>query len=414
MPLIVARCFHRSRNFTYLRLGQFVADLGGNLSVVAMPAIVILAVHATPFEIGALEAVATGMVPLSAVAAGVVADRLPAQRVLVVANLLRILAIACIPLAFFVDFTPLWLFFGVAALTASASSFFDAAYATFVPHVVGETNIAAGTAKLAVGGSVAEAAGTGMAGALIVLFGAPLVLLLNAGTFVFSTWMIAAIRVGDAGRPRPARTSFAGDFQAGLDAILAHDMLRNVTLSNAVAHFGGGMAAAVATAFIYRDLHLSPAVLGAALGCANLGALAAWRATRIARRVGLRRTLIGAHVVSAAGSAALPLLAGAFPLAGLVASRLMLTAAGPVFAVNDTTIRLELVPPSLRGRAAATARMIVWSALPAGLFAGGVLGTVFGLQATMLIGAAITAAAAMLLRPGVAAPFSAARMRIQP
>ena len=389
--------FRRSRNFLFLRLGQFVADLGGNLSAVAMPAMIILALQATPFQIGALEAIATGMIPLTAAVAGVVADRVRGRRLLIFANLVRIVAIACIPVAYVTGFTPIWLFFVIAAVTASASSFFDAAYATFVPLVVGERQIGAGTAQLAVGMSVAEAAGTGLGGALVALVGAPVVVLLNAATFVFSTLMIAITRVHVVPAAPCAPTSFLGDARDGVRAIFAHAVLRSVTLSNAVAHFGGGMAAAVGTAFIYRNLHLSPETLGIVLGCANAGALAAWHAASIAQRIGLRRTFAGAHVVSALGNAVLPLLAGLFPLVGLAASRLLLTASGPVFAVNDTTVRLSVVAPELRGRATATARTIVWSALPAGSLIGGACGSLFGLSQTMIAGAVITAAAAAIV-----------------
>jgi hypothetical protein len=52
----------------------------------------------------------------------------------------------------------------------------------------------------------------------------------------------------------------------------------------------------------------------------------------------------------------------------------------------------------LRGRASATARTVVWSALPAGLLAGGALGGHIGLAATMLAGAALTALASLVVR----------------
>jgi MFS family permease len=173
--------------------------------------------------------------------------------------------------------------------------------------------------------------------------------------------------------------------------------LRRVTLSNAVAHLGGGIAATVATAFIYRNLHVAPVVLGVVMGLANVGAVSALCADRIARRVGMRRTLAAAHLAASAGKVALPLLAAVSPIGAILLSRVCLTAAGPLFAVNETTLRLALVPAELRGRASATVRAIVWTALPVGSLVGGVLGERIGLAATMALGAAITAAAALLL-----------------
>ena len=392
------RSFSRSRNFLLLRGGQFVGDFGGNCSSIALPVTLIFAMAATPAQMGALDAVGMAMIPLTATVAGLIADRMRRRTVLIAANAVRLIAIMLIPLMFFLSRPPLWLFFVVTAAVAIASSVFDMAYAAFVPQVAGQANGAAAAAKLAVGSSLAEVTGTGIAGVLVTTLGAPIVLLINATTFIFSTAAIAAIRVDDS-LPIPTgnRRSVRADLCSGFAAILAHPLLRRVTFSDAVAHFGGGMAAAVATIYIYRDLHLAPATLGIAMALANAGAFAAWRAEALAERFGVHRTLAGAHLISAVGKAALPLLSGLFPLAALCASRLALTAAGPVFAVNDAGLRIAFVPDELLGRATATARTIVWTALPLGSLAGGFAGEHIGLYATMMIGATITAAAALLV-----------------
>jgi len=389
----------RSRNFLLLWQSQFIGDLGGNVSGIAVPATIILSMHATPFQVGALDALSSGMIPLCAIGAGLVADRVRRRPLLIGANIVRLCALLAIPVAFACGAPPLWLFFAVAALVASASSLFDTAYAAFVPHVVGEATIAESTAKLTMGSSLAEATGTGIAGALVTAVGAPCVILVNVATFVYSTIALAAIRVDE---PTPAggreRLDLRSELRAGIVAVLGQPALRSATLSNAVAHFGGGMAAAVATVYLYRDLHVSPLGFGLVMGLANAGALAAFYAVRIANRFGMRGTLSGAHLVAALGNATLPLLAGMFPLVALFASRLLLTAAGPVFAVNDANLRVALVPDALRGRASATARTVVWSALPAGLLAGGALGGSIGLAPTMFAGAALTALASFVVR----------------
>jgi MFS family permease len=248
---MMERRFSRSRNFMLLRLGQFVGDLGGNFSAIALPATIVLSMNATPMQIGALDAVSSGMIPLCAAAAGIVADRMNRRPLLIASNLVRLVALLLIPLAFALGHPPMWLFFAVAAVVAAASSLFDSAYAGFVPCVVGEANIAAATSKLAMGGSLAEAAGSGLGGALVTVIGAPLVLLLNVFTFVCATATIAGMRVDEpASRDNSAGTSLWSDIGAGIAVVLAHPVLRRVTFSNAVAHFGGGMAAAVATIYI--------------------------------------------------------------------------------------------------------------------------------------------------------------------
>ena len=408
----MGRTVCRSRNFLLLWQSQFVGDLGGNVSAFALPAMLVLTVRATPLQVGALEALTTGMIPLCALGAGIVADRCRHRPLLVAANVVRLTALATIPLAFLHGIPPLWLFFAVAAIVAGASSVFDTAYAAFVPSVVGAAALAEGTAKLSMGTSAAEAAGAGIGGALVTLAGAPFALLVNVATFAFSAASLAAIRVDDAPRARGA--SLGGDLRDGIAVVLREPMLRAATLSNALAYFGGGTAAAVSTVFVYREAHLTPLALAIVMTCGNAGALAAWSAARIARRAGVERTMASAHVAAGVGNALLPLFAAMVPLAALFASRLMLTASGPLFGVNDATLRASLVPAHLLGRATATARTIVWGALPAGALLGGYLGGHIGLGATMLLGAAINAsAAAILLVPRATRPRRARSLAAQ-
>ncbi len=398
---MAARDLLCSRNFLLLQSGQFVSDLGGSFSSIAVPAAIILTLHASAFQVGALEAVSTGVIPLSAMAAGVVADRFSRKPLLVATNLVRLAALLAIPTAFALGCVHLWLFFAIAAIVGGASCLFDMAYAGLLPRIVGEAQIAPGVARLATGSAIAEVAGNGLAGALVLGFGAPFVILLDACSFLYSAVALGSLRVDEPPRSTREPRCTGAELRAGIAAIFSHAALRRTTCSDAVAHFGGGMSAAVATVFLYRDVHLSPVLLGLVLGVCNVGALAALFADRLAKRFGLRRTLVAAHIVSGAGKAALPLLAGMFPLVALAISRMLLTAAGPVFAVNDASQRMSLVPDALRGRATATARTIVWTALPIGSLAGGALGERIGLSATMLIGAAITASAAVVCNGGL-------------
>lgn len=282
MQAEMARGLHPARNVLLLNASQFVGDLGGTFSTIAIPATIVLALHATPLQIGAFDAISTGTIPLCAIVAGVVADRSRTRPLLVASNIVRLAALALVPLAIVCGHASMGLFFIVAAVVAAASAVFDAAYASFVPRVIGEARIASGTSRLAASTSLAEAFGTGVAGVLVMTIGAPLVVLINVATSLLATLALSSIRIDEPRKRIRATTSTRLEVREGLRAVLAHPTLRRVTYSNAVAHFGGGMTAAVTTAFVYRELHLTPAAFGLVMGLANVGALAAFYAARIA------------------------------------------------------------------------------------------------------------------------------------
>lgn len=77
----------------------------------------------------------------------------------------------------------------------------------------------------------------------------------------------------------------------------------------------------------------------------------------------------------------------------LVGGRLLLGAALPILNVNNATIRQQATPDELLGRAGTAGTTFTGGAMPIGALLGGALGDAFGLQAPLVLGAALTLAA---------------------
>jgi len=65
----------------------------------------------------------------------------------------------------------------------------------------------------------------------------------------------------------------------------------------------------------------------------------------------------------------------------------MVSFSATVYNVNQVSFRQRLCPDRLLGRMNATMRFVVWGVLPIGALIGGIMGVVFGLRTTLLIGA---------------------------
>jgi MFS family permease len=403
---------HR-RRFRLLWGGQFVSDLGGQLTTFALPAIAIVSLRASALQIGALQAFEFAVVPLLATLAGVIADRYARKRLMIGANVVRLLALASIPAAWAMHTLTLAQFFVVGAVCAASSVVFDTAYAAFLPSVCGREGYHRAIARMAMSGSVAEAAGSSSGGAIVQILGAPFAVLVNVATYIISTLNLLRIHVPEDAVPSPSNEPAEHDFgleaRAGFTLVARDPILRAVALCMATAYLGGAMVTSVFALYCYRQLHLSPAQFGLIIGVANLGLVGAMVARRIAARFGTRRTLIAATLLSALGKSLF--LIHAAPLAAVFFGRLLLSFTGPISATTQQALQTANVPDALLGRMNAAMRTIVWAALPIGSFLGGVVATVGGIPTTIALGASVSALAVGWL---AACPALSRRRQRQP
>lgn len=66
-----------------------------------------------------------------------------------------------------------------------------------------------------------------------------------------------------------------------------------------------------------------------------------------------------------------------------------------VYAITNVTLRQRRCPPELLGRVSATMRFLIMGLFPVGAFAGGVLGELIGVRATMWVAGGLIVASAV-------------------
>ncbi|MER5385196.1 MFS transporter [Streptomyces sp. NPDC002688] len=130
---------------------------------------------------------------------GVFADRLGARRMMVGADLARVLTQGVLAVAFFVGPPPFWLLVTMAALAGGAAAMFQPGVNGMVPLVARDPQRANATLKVA--DALAQLLGPALAGLLIALTGAGTVYAIDGGTFVLSALCLALIRLAPADAP---------------------------------------------------------------------------------------------------------------------------------------------------------------------------------------------------------------------
>jgi MFS family permease len=360
--------------------------------------------HAGTFGVGVLTAVETLPFLLVGLPAGAWVDRMARRPVLIAADIGRTVALGSIPAAWALSALTLAQLYVVSLVAGILTVFFDVAYQSYLPVLVGPQQLVDGNAKLAATESGARVAGPALAGALVSAVGAANAVLVDAASFVASFATLLLIRAPEqapaARRPGPGRARRLKDEIAeGLRFVWREPRIRSVAGATSTSNFFSVMAMAVVLVFLRRQLHLSAGRIGILFALGSVGGIAgALLAGRISQRLGVGRTILWTIAVSGVGQLAFPLATHATASVLVVAGG-VLTAGGAVaYNITQVSLRQALCPPHLLGRMNASVRFLVWGTMPIGGFIGGVLGATIGLRPTLWVAAAGSLAAFLWIR----------------
>jgi Na+/melibiose symporter-like transporter len=382
-------------DFMKLWVGQTISEFGSRITREALPITAVVLLNATPAEMGWLTAAASLPVLLFSLFAGVWVDRLPRRPLLVAADVLRLLLLLSVPLAALTGRLSIGLVLVVTALMSVLTLVFEIAYRAILPSLVPRDALLEGNSKLGTTDALAEIGGPSIAGALIQVMSAPLAILFDALTYLFSALSFALIRTPETLPQREAGGGWRAvvrEVADGARVIAANPTLRVLTIGTAARAFFGSFLGTLYVYFALTTLGLTPATLGVLISGGGVGALiGALMAAWLPRRVGLGRTLTGALLLSAVVNLFIP-LSGAFigsPYAAVLIAAALLAAqiagdgAMMVYMVNENTLRQMLVPTHLLGRANASVGFLVEGIAPLGALVAGALGSTLGAGVTM-------------------------------
>ncbi|MGW6563867.1 MFS transporter [Streptomyces sp. NPDC054975] len=171
----------------------------------------------------------TGTFVLLVLFGGVLADRFGARRMMVGADLVRVLTQGVLAAAFFAGTPPFWLLVTMAALAGAAVAMFLPGANGMIPLVAAEPQRANATLKVA--DALAHLVGPALAGLLIAVTSAGTVYAIDAGTFLLSALCLALVRLAPAADP-PSRSgsSLRRDLRQGWQEFRARTWMWAVIL----------------------------------------------------------------------------------------------------------------------------------------------------------------------------------------
>ena len=197
----------RHRDFRYLFFGQAASVVGDRAVVVAL-ALYVTQRTGSASDLGAvLAAQATPLVVLL-LFGGVLADRLPRQKLIVASDLGRALLQAVLAALILTGAARIWQLIVIEAFYGAGLALFQPAYVGLVPQTVPEDEIQAAKALAESVQNFAMMLGPALGTVLVLSIGAGEAFALDAASFLFSAWMAIAVhprRRGDARSPNRNR-----------------------------------------------------------------------------------------------------------------------------------------------------------------------------------------------------------------
>ena len=383
----------RNQDFLRLWVGQTVSRVGSEVSLVAIPftAVVVLGVDA--FQAGLLGTMEFLPFLLVGLPAGAVVDRMRRRRILIAADAGRALALGSVPLAAMTGHLSLLQLYAVALIAGVLTVFFDVAYQSYLPSLVEAGALVDGNSKLELSNSAAALSGPSIGGALVTLLGAPRAIAADAASYVWSVAFLLLIRrrepeVARSTVPRDQRTALRTEIAEGLRYVLGHRLLRPIAFCTGSWNLFGHIGFPVFVLFAVRDLGLGAGAVGVIFSVGAVGnLLGAAVCSRITGRIGIGRAVLYSQALTPSAFL-IPLAVHDTAIPLLIAAGVLSTFSGTIYNINQVSLRQGITPRRLMGRLNATMRFIVWGTIPIGSLIGGILGTVIGLRATLVVSAA--------------------------
>ncbi|WP_316520107.1 MFS transporter [Kitasatospora brasiliensis] len=387
----------RDADFLRFWSAETLSLFGAQISLLAVPLLAVTTLHATPFQMGLVNAVQFAPFLLFTLIAGVWVDERRRRPILIGANLGRAVIFGLIPIATAMDVMGIGLLAVVVFLGATLTVLFDLAYQSYLPTLVGREHLVEGNGRVEGSRSLAQAGGPGMAGLLVGLVSAAGAVTVNAVTYLVSAVTMMFIR-----RPEPAprqaatRGSVLSRIAVGLKVVVRNPYLRAIAGEASVYNLFNQALWAVLVLYLSRQVHLPATAVGVVMAMAGVGAFAgSLVAGWLGRRLGTGRTIMTAMVIGCAAPLVIPAASGGRTLTAVIAgAALFFNGMGVVVCnVQVISLRQAAVPAEVLGRANAGYRFLVTGTAAIGALLGGWLGGLIGLRATMVIGGLGTLAA---------------------
>lgn len=381
----------RSRNFRLLWFGQSVSLLGDGLVVVAI-GLFVTRLTGDPADVGLVLAGYTLPLIGLLLLGGVIADRLPRQTVMIVADAVRGVVHGVLALLIVTGTVRIWHMVVIGMLFGTAQAFFQPAYTGLVPQTVPEPDIQGAQALGGVSRELASFVSPALATVLVLTVGGAAAFALDAVTFAVSALTLLRVRARTRSEPGEGG-GLLRELVEGWQAVRERAWVWATVAGFAVTILVAWAPFSVLGPSVSQHVYGTDAVYGFAT--------AAWGAGTVLGALGggcwsPRRPMFLGIALATAFPAGIAVFAAGPPPALLYGSSVVAGVGLGMFGVWWETALAQRIPPHLLSRVSAWDVMGSLALIPAGYLLAGPVGQVLG-DVRVLLGGGVLGTVALLV-----------------
>jgi MFS family permease len=400
-----------SRSFLMYWRATAVSAFGTYITLLALQTLVVLTLHGSATEVGWLNSVRWLPYLVVGVVVGALVDRHPRRPIMILTDLVQAVLLAAIPLLWWVHLLSLPALLAVVLAYGTASVINGAAGMSFVPRLVPRQHLQRAHARDDGADAVAMTAGPALGGLLVSVLGAPLAVLVDAATYLYSAATLSRV---DVAEPHPPVSATAGslvrEIREGIRWIYHGSGLTTLAVATHGWFVGNAVVGVVLAPYALKDLRLTPFQFGLIGALGGIGALlGAAVTTRLGLRLGTGRTIIASDAVSTAAVLVMFAAGGhsqVWSFVVLAAGQGLYGLSIGISNSHEMSFRQLVTPDELQARTNTTLRSLNRAVMVIAAPLAGILADVWGIRALLLVAAAVFAVVSVGL---AASPFRTVR-----
>jgi MFS family permease len=400
-----------SRSFLLYWRANAVSAFGTYITLLALQTLVVLTLHGSATEVGWLNSVRWLPYLVVGVVVGALVDRHPRRPIMVITDLVQAVLLAAIPLLWWLHRLSFPALLAVVMAYGTASVINGAAAMSYVPRLVSREHLQRAHARDDGADAVAMSAGPALGGSLVSVFGAPLAVLVDAATYLYSAATLSRIDVVEPHPPVAATArSLVREIREGIRWIYHGSGLTTLAVATQGWFVGNAVVGVVLAPYALKVLGMTPFQFGLIGALGGIGALlGATVTTRVGLLLGTGRTIIACDAISTGGVLVMFAAGGSFPtwsFALLAAGQGLYALAIGMSNSHEMSFRQLITPDEFQARTNTTLRSLNRAVMVVVAPLAGILADAWGIRPMLLVAVAIFAVVSLGL---ACSPFRGVR-----
>lgn len=379
----------KDQGFRNLFIATAASAASVSIARLAIPLVAVTALDVGEFEVGLVSTFLTLPFLLIGLPAGVWVDRLRRRNILAFCQLARSAILISIPLFWWVGLLSIWQLYATVLLFGSCNVFFDVAYQSYLPSLIGRDRVLEGNAKLVGVQQVFAVGGPSLGGQVVALLTAPVSFVVTSVGLAVASTSIFRIRTVEKAPVRRPESRMFKEVEYGLRLVWGHARLLAIAGSTAWLNLTSYAVYTVTMLFLARTLELSPALIGLFLSVSGVGGLlGSFFSRRMSEKFGPGPAMWLILLIGSPFALVLAFVDSGWSLWIAACANGVTAFMTVVYNVTQISCVQALAPDEYLGRVNATMRFLTWSAMPAGSALGGAVAGWLGSREALLVCAA--------------------------